>query len=155
VNAELLTIYGECLTNTTTFVNEPTYIQFPGELCNEINALLSCGFAGRGCKANRCYGINKDFPCRNSGECNPTLYCDSALKVCKKAKQKDEVCASSDQCDMGMRCRFESDVSVQGYCTKYFSLPSGSRKTLANFKLFTHENLKTPFFVLMALAHLI
>jgi hypothetical protein len=65
--------------------------------------------------------------CINSADCNPHLYCDLTDKTCKYSKQSEESCTSSDQCDMGFVCKFDSSLAPTGRCKRYFSLATGSR----------------------------
>ncbi|CDW80572.1 UNKNOWN [Stylonychia lemnae] len=117
---------GQCTKNNSQFEYLPTYIQFPGELCDERRALFECGFGYRKCMAKRCYGYLQGENCINSADCNPHLYCDQSSKTCKYALQSEGLCTSSDQCDMGQVCKFDSNLAAQGRCKKYFSLATGT-----------------------------
>ena len=67
---------GTCSRNTSQFEYFPTYIQFPGELCDPNRAFYECGFGYRKCLSRRCYGYLVGEACVSSADCNPHLYCD-------------------------------------------------------------------------------
>lgn len=119
---------GTCSKNTSQFEYMPTYVQFPGELCDQNRAFYECGFGYRKCLARRCYGFLAGEACVSSADCNPHLYCDKFNRTCQYAVAPGELCYSSDMCDMGARCKFDSSQATSGKCIKYFSLPTGSRK---------------------------
>jgi hypothetical protein len=56
-------IQGECIVNTTSFEKFPTYIQYPGEICDSNRAFFECGFGYRKCNVQRCYGRNLNENC--------------------------------------------------------------------------------------------
>eukprot|EP00347_Sterkiella_histriomuscorum_P012136 403369758 len=126
VNATTNKYEGQCVKNSSQFEYYPTYIQFPGEICDERRAFYECGFGYRKCLARRCYGYLQGENCINSADCNPHLYCDLSDKTCKYALQSETLCTSSDQCDMGLVCKFDSNLASQGRCKKYFSLAAGT-----------------------------
>ena len=67
---------GTCSKNSSQFEYTPTYIQFPGELCDPNRAFYECGFGYKKCLAKRCYGFLAGEACISSADCNPHLYCD-------------------------------------------------------------------------------
>jgi len=117
---------GKCVQNTLFFEYYPTYIQFPGELCDPNRAFYECGFGYKKCMAKRCYGYLAGENCISSADCNPHLYCDQSNQTCSYAVQLGGSCTSNDQCDMGMRCVFDSNIALTGICQNYFSLPSNT-----------------------------
>lgn len=118
---------GTCSTNTSQIEYYPTYVQFPGELCDPNRAFYECGFGYRKCLVSRCYGYLTGESCASSADCNPHLYCDlQNTFTCMSAIQSGGVCLSNDMCDMGMRCKFDSLGAPTGTCTKYFSLATTS-----------------------------
>jgi hypothetical protein len=119
---------GTCSRNSSQFEYFPTYIQFPGELCDPNRAFYECGFGYKKCVAMRCYGFLAGESCVSSADCNPHLYCDKFSRSCQYAAKSGDVCYSSDMCDMGARCKFDSGQATSGKCVNYFSLPKQSRK---------------------------
>ena len=124
-------INGTCSRNNSQFEYTPTYIQFPVELCDPNRAFFECGFGYRKCLAMRCYGFLAGEACVSSADCNPHLYCDTFTRTCQYAVAPGELCYSSDMCDMGARCKFDSSQATSGKCVKYFSLPTASRKSFS------------------------
>ena len=73
---------GTCSKNLTQFQYQPTYVQYPGELCDPNRAYYECGFGYRKCLAKRCYGFLVSEACLTSADCNPHLYCDQFSGTC-------------------------------------------------------------------------
>lgn len=85
-----------------------------GELCDENRAFYECGFGYRKCIAMRCVGNLIGESCQYSADCNPHQYCEPSNSTCMPAVGSGGTCTSHGQCDMGLVCRYDSNIATSG-----------------------------------------
>lgn len=89
-------------------------VNYPGEFCSTASECTS-GI----CISSICRGLVSGNTCTQPYDCNPGLYCDEKLKVCKTQIVLGQSCSKTYQCVNNALC-------IEGKCATFFSLSNGA-----------------------------
>lgn len=54
------------------------------------------------------------------------MFCNQNTRMCQAVALQGETCISTDQCDMALVCKFDSNLATKGICQPYFSLSTST-----------------------------
>ena len=121
----LTPLTGECKSNATRFEFYPVEVALPGERWDPQRALYECGYGYRSCSAFRCLGFLENERCAKHADCNPGLYWDKTLGICKIIKELDNQCQDSEDCGRTAACIYLSSTDANGKWIEYYTVADG------------------------------
>ncbi|CAG9331250.1 unnamed protein product [Blepharisma stoltei] len=108
-----------CTANPTTSV-----LKWPGEKCTITDSTSNCNtqYATGGCVSGVCQGQKEGGTCSVNDDCNPGLYCDTALRCVSQVGIGGE-CQNDYQCVNSAGCN-KTSTETYGTCVAYFNISS-------------------------------